>query len=187
MPRHNTRTLLLTLTLAIAGTALNVNAAAGEHGGGVIRNPGKPNPAGSTKPGGDIKDLGGATKGQGLVNNENISENSARKSEPSTLPTAGAAAAVADNAPKATVAVPQASDAGSSSQKKEKRYVTVQDSNGNWTMQDTHHPGDARYTHTYRTEEDAKDATKANNKHWNKINKDKNVMLDLETGQADLH
>jgi hypothetical protein len=173
--------MLLTLCLAVGGTAFNLNSAAGEVGGGVVRNPGKPHPIGTTKPSGDTKN--GAGKSKSLVNNENISESRARRSEPGTLPTG--AAAQTENAPQAAVSVPQASDTGSSSQKKEKRYVTVQDSNGNWTMQDTHHPGDDRYTHTYRTEEDAKDATKANNKHWNKINK--GVMLDLETGQADLH
>ncbi len=186
MPNHTHRTLLLSLTLVIGATTLNLDATAGEHGGGVVRNPVKPHPTGTTKPGGDNKNGSDTTKGQGLVNNENIVDRGARKSDAGTLPSASAAAATED-VPKANITVPQASDTGSSSQKKEKRYVTVQDSNGHWTMEDTHHPGDARYTHTYRTEEDAKDATRANNKHWNKINKDKDVVLDLETGQGDLH
>jgi hypothetical protein len=179
MMKHISKAVFTLLILSASGFVLNVEA--GETGGGA-RNPNKPKPTGTTKP---VEETIKPAAGNVLVNNENISERNAHTSNPGSSQVG--VAGVGENTPKATLHTPQASDSGSSEQKKEKRYVTVQDSNGNWTMQDTHHPGDARYTHTYRTEEDAKDATRANNKHWNKISKDKNVMLDPATGQGDMH
>ncbi len=70
MNMRTSKPILLTLCLALGGLGANLDTYAGEHGGGVVRNPTKP--GGGTKPGSGPKHAANAACQTSLCTNENV-------------------------------------------------------------------------------------------------------------------